>query len=116
MNLFSSKELIIMASILGVILFLIIVISILEMLDNRKSKKREVPEEKEEIIKEEPKKVIVKEEVKEEKKAEIEEIEVLDFDDEVIVKKEDLPVAINVEPSEEYDTFVPNEVIEPIRE
>lgn len=78
MDLFSMKELIIMASILGGILLIIIVLTILDLIDERKSKKNKVKVEKEETNK-----------VKE-KKVEVEEIEILDFDEPIIEMKEEL--------------------------
>ena len=89
MDLFSGKELIIMVAILGSILLIIAILTILDFIDERKSKKNKVLEESKVDAKEEM--VIKTEEPKEvPKQIEIEEIEVLDFDEPVIEMKEEL--------------------------
>jgi len=85
MELFSMKELIIMASILGGILLIIMFLTILDFFDARKEKKMLKKEEKNKVINNEIKS---KEESKKEEK--VEEIEILDFDEPVIEMKEEL--------------------------
>lgn len=85
MDLFSKNELIIMVSILGVMLLIIAILTILDLIDERRSKKNKVKEE----VKED-KEVIIKNEEVTKKAIEVEEIEVLDFDEPIIEMKEEL--------------------------
>jgi len=128
MDLFSTKELITMIGIVGSILLIIIVLTILDFIDEIKSKKNIVKEEVNENFKEELK-INVNEEVviKNEEVnitnnlVEVEEIEILDFDEPVIeMKEENVNNVVNevvIEEMEEvsFDNFVQeikNDVVE----
>lgn len=94
MDLFSKTELITMILIAGIVLLIIIVLTIMDFIDERKSKKiikEELHEESNNEIKvsvEET--VVVKNEEVIETNTFIEEIEILDFDEPVIEMKEEL--------------------------
>ena len=108
MNLFSEKELLIMAIVVGSLLVIIIGLTILDIKDYLKNKKKKNVIENNTIKKENAsvEEVIVNNPPIDSVTAVIEEIEVLDFDEPVLVKKIDLPKE-NIEiyhVSEEQDT------------
>lgn len=95
MDLFSKTELIAMIAIVGVVLLIIIILTILDFIDERKSKKvinDELQEETNNQIKVSIDENVIKtEEVIEPNNfVEVEEIEILDFDEPVIEMKEEL--------------------------
>ena len=91
MDLFSKMELITMASVLGGIILIILFLTILDIIDEKRSKKKEKllneTETKQEEKKVEEVAVVKKEEVL--PKVEVEEIEILDFDEPVIEMKKE---------------------------
>jgi len=116
MNLFSEKELMIMAIVVGGLLVVIIALTILDIKDYLKNKKKkdiiETSLEKEEV---EVSEVVVNNPPENSMTAILEEIEVLDFDEPVLVKKENLNEVSFVEEEVSY-VSVNNEKEEAIRE
>lgn len=95
MDLFSKTELLTMIAIVGAILLIIMVLTILDFIDERKCKKNAVKNNLDEDLKEEIKiepkvDLVIKEEtISISNMVEIEEIEVLDFDEPIIEMKEE---------------------------
>lgn len=78
MDLFTGKELVIMATVLGGVLLIIVFLTILDFIDEKKGKRKDKKVE------------TVNEEIKEDKKVIVEDIEVLDFNDNIIEMKEEV--------------------------
>ena len=102
MGLFSKMELMIMIGVLGSVLLIILFLTVLDFIDEKKEKKKDRFDDENNIL---------KEKVKEEPKIEVEEIEVLDFDEPVIEMKEELDNNVVIETNEEIKEELKEEVI-----
>lgn len=107
MGLFSKMELMIMISTLGGVLFIILFLTILDFIDERKEKKNQIVNNNNDNIT----KVDVKEQLIIE-----EEIEVLDFDEPIIEMKEELDNNVVIVKNEEKEVVEEKEIIQVIED
>lgn len=104
MDLFTEKELIIMASVIGVLLVLVIILTILEMISKRKYKRELINELEEERIE-------IKEEAKEEIKEDL--VVLKEENDNNILEVESKSIDLEVEPLiiDDLDTLVVTKIV-----